>query len=223
VLEFDENQKTGSIFERPLDVCNISVDTGDFVPDRLCGVMAIYDTPKGGPGSEIWITRDISEALVFTKSGHLASYTLLGMMVQTDDGNAPPLGYVEVENIDLQLGKKVLAVREEKITPMGKGKGDCAAYMIEASLTYHMLSGSSIVEIFSEVVDVFPDAPCASDKKLDKMTDMVVNVDPVCKGDGPCDLLLEFDQATPKEKYWTELWKFEGKKYKRVKTMKGDY
>ncbi|MBW2264197.1 MAG: hypothetical protein JRG91_19705 [Deltaproteobacteria bacterium] len=223
ILTFENHGKSGSIFERPLVNCDLGSPTGGFVPDRLCGINTIYDTPKHGLGSEVLIMRDITEVLVFTKAGHLASYTLLGMMVQADDGNAPPLGYVEVEDADLGLGKKVLAVREEKITPTGKGKGDCAAYMIEVSLTYHTLSGSSIVEIFSGVVDVFPDAPCASDKQLDKMTDLYVDVEPICKDKGACDLLLHFEQATPKDKLWTELWRYDGKKYKRVKTMKGDY
>ncbi len=220
VLEYDQNEKSGSMFERPLDSCNIGMNGGDFVPDELCAVMTIHDTPKGGPDSEIWITRDITEVLVFTKAGHLASYEVLGYLEQADDGNAP-LGFVEVEEVELDLGKKVLSVREEKVKHVG-GKADCAAYQITTTLSYHTLVKGSLVEIFSEVVDVFPDAPCASDAKMDKMIDLVVNVDPICKGDGPCELLLEFDQATPKEKYWSELWKYDGKKYKKVKTMKGD-
>ncbi len=217
VLEYEQNEKTGAIFERPLDACNVGTGIG-LVPEQLCSVASIYDTPKGGPDSEIWTTRDITEVLVFSKSGHLSSYSVLGYLEQTDDGVAP-LGLVDVDEIELGLGKKVLSVREEKVKHVG-GKGDCAAYMITTTLSYHTLVKGQLAEIFSAVVDVFPDAPCASDAQLDKMTDIVVNVDPVCKGDGPCDLRLEHDQATPVQKYWSEIWKYDGKTYKKVKTLK---
>jgi hypothetical protein len=221
VLVTEQNDKTGDVFERPLDSCNVVPGAGSIVPDRLCGLLTIHDTPKGGPSSEVWITRDISEVLVFTKGGHLASYTLLGVLEQTDDGMAP-MGMVDVQTVDLGLGEKVLSVREEKVSPMGKGKGECAPYMVETTLGYYTLSGGKLAEIFSQVVDVFPDAPCASDEQLDKWTDIYVEVEISCKGEGPCDLLLRYDQATPKEKYWNELWKYDGKKYKKVKTMKGE-
>lgn len=221
VLMLEQNDKTGEIFERPLEMCNVVVGASSIVPERLCGVLTIHDTPKHGPNSEVWIARDISEVLVFTKGGHLSSYTLLGVMEQTDDGVAP-MGMVDVQTVDLGLGQKVLSIKEEKVSPMGKGKGECAPYMVEATLGYYTLVGGELVEIFSEVVDVFPDAPCASEKQLAKMTDIYVEVEIACKGQGPCDLVLRYDQATPKEKYWNELWKYDGKKYKKVKTMKGE-
>ena len=211
ILEYDQNEKTGEIFERNLVDCNIG--PGGFVPEKMCHTMTIHDTPKGGPDSEIWTTRDLAEVLVFTKSGHLASYTLLGMMVQKDDGMAP-IGGMDVVETDLQLGTKVLEVVQEKVKHLS-GKGDCAAYMTTATLTYYILDGKDIEEIFSQVVDVFPDAPCWSDAKLDMQKDLIVDVMPECNDPGPCDLLLQFDQATPKPKFWSELWKWDGKKYKK--------
>jgi hypothetical protein len=53
------------------------------------------------------------------------------------------------------------------------------------------------------------------------MQDLIVDVLPSCEKKGPCDLLLHHDQVTPKEKIWTELWSYDGKKYKKVKSKKG--
>jgi hypothetical protein len=223
ILELDDDMGSGKIFDRLVGDCGILTEAS-VPPKTLCGLLTIDDEPVGGPGSGMYIYRDIAEVLVFDTSGHLDDYLELGVVKGSDTNPDVPMGVIDPsQTVDLHLGSDVLIVYEEKVKPLGGGHpssygyDDCAAYGITGSGSYYLYDGKSLVKIFSSEVDVFTDAPCASDYQIDSYKDLVVDIETVCNGPGPCELHLHYDQVTPIDKVWHEVWKFDGKKYVKAK------
>lgn len=224
ILEMDVDDVTQASFDRPLGECKVLPGTWGVAgtidpPVHLCGVLTYDDAPQGG----VMILNDVAEVLVFDDVGHLVDHEVLGTVQDTEMGSPVPVGTIDPEvHVELDLGTEVLSVFHEKIQPLGGhvgSYGGCEAFMRVGTLTYYVHDGKKLVPIFDKKVDVYPDAPCASDYELQKYQDLVVDVVPECTGQGPCDLHLYYDQISPTDKIWEEIWTFNGKKYVKSKTL----